>query len=41
MTLKEKIKNGENIVGMHLNFSDPAVGKIIGQMGYDFIWIDI
>ncbi len=41
MTLKEKIKNGENIVGMHLNFSDPAVGKILGQMGYDFIWIDM
>lgn len=39
--LKEKILNREKIIGTHLNFCDPSVGKIAGLAGYDFIWIDM
>ena len=39
--LKQKIKNREKIIGTHLNFSDPSVGRIAGFAGYDFIWIDM
>ena len=39
--LKEKIKNGEKIIGTHINFSDPSVGRIAGLAGYDFVWIDM
>ena len=39
--LKEKILNREKIIGTHINFSDPSVGRIAGLSGYDFIWIDM
>ena len=39
--LKEKIRNGEKIIGTHINFCDPSVGRIAGLAGYDFIWIDM
>lgn len=39
--LKEKILNREKIIGTHINFSDPSVGRIAGLAGYDYIWIDM
>ena len=39
--LKEKIRNREKIIGTHINFCDPSVGRIAGLSGYDFIWIDM
>lgn len=39
--LKEKILNREKIIGTHINFCDPSVGRIAGLAGYDFIWIDM
>lgn len=39
--LKQKILNREKIIGTHINFSDPSVGRIAGLAGYDFIWIDM
>ena len=39
--IKEKIKNREKIIGTHINFCDPSVGRIAGLAGYDFIWIDM
>ncbi len=39
--LKQKIKNNEKIIGMHINLNDVAVGKIAGKSGYDFILIDM
>ena len=39
--LKQKIRNGENIIGMHLNFNDIGVAKIAGLAGYDYVWIDL
>lgn len=39
--IKEKILKREKIIGTHINFSDPSVGKIAGLCGYDFIWVDM
>lgn len=39
--LKDKIQNREKMIGTHINFSDPSVGRIAGLAGYDFIWIDM
>lgn len=39
--LKDKIKNQEKTIGMHINLNDMTVGKIAGLAGYDFIWIDM
>lgn len=39
--LKDKILNKEKIIGTHINFCDPSVGRIAGLAGYDFIWIDM
>ena len=38
--LKKKILSKEKMIGMHINLSDPTVGRIAGLAGYDFIWID-
>lgn len=39
--LKEKIRSREKIIGTHINFCDPSVGRIAGLAGYDFVWIDM
>jgi len=39
--LKEKIQNREKIIGTHINFCDPSVGRIAGLAGFDYIWIDM
>lgn len=39
--LKEKIRNKEKTIGTHINIGDPAVGRIAGLSGYDFVWIDM
>ena len=41
MTLKEKIKNGQKVIGTHVNLTDIASAKIAGLCGYDFIWVDM
>ena len=39
--LKEKIKAGKSICGTHVLLSDPAICEIFGQLGYDYIWLDM
>ncbi len=39
--LKEKIKNGEKIIGTHLNMNDVASARISGLAGFDYIWVDL
>ena len=39
--LKDKIKNHQKTIGMHINLNDVAVARIVGLAGYDFIWIDL
>ncbi len=40
-TLKEKIKAGQKICGTHVQLGDPEICAIYGQMGYDYIWLDM
>ncbi|MBQ8214269.1 MAG: aldolase [Clostridia bacterium] len=39
--LKEKIKAGKPICGTHVTLCEPAICEIYGQMGYDYIWLDM
>lgn len=39
--LKDKIKNGEKTIGTIVTMTDPAVARIVGSAGFDFIWIDL
>ena len=41
MTLKEKIKAGKKLIGMHMCLNDIAVARIMALGGYDYIWIDL
>lgn len=41
MKLKEKIRNHEKTIGMHVNLSDISVAYMAGLAGFDFIWIDM
>ncbi len=41
MTLKEKIKNGEKLIGTHVFLSNVSISKIAGLSGYDYVWIDL
>ena len=40
-TLKEKVKTCEKICGTHVSMADPSSCEIIGNLGYDFIWVDM
>ena len=39
--LKEKIKNGEKLIGTHIVLKDLVSGTIAGLSGYDYVWIDM
>lgn len=38
--LREKLQNGELIVGGHTFYTDPAITAALGYQGFDFVWID-
>ncbi|MBQ4036758.1 MAG: aldolase [Clostridia bacterium] len=40
MTLKERVKKGERLVGMYVQLSDISIARIAAMAGYDFIWVD-
>ena len=40
-TLKEKINGGRRLCGTHVSLAEPSVCEIIGNLGFDFIWIDM
>ena len=39
--LKEKIVKREPICGTHVQLADPEICSIYGQLGYDYIWLDM
>jgi 4-hydroxy-2-oxoheptanedioate aldolase len=39
--LKEKIKKKMRICGTHVHLSDPSICEIMGNVGFDYIWIDM
>jgi 4-hydroxy-2-oxoheptanedioate aldolase len=40
-TLKEKLQNGEIVIGPFMKFTDPAAVEIAGLAGFDFVIIDM
>lgn len=38
--LKEKLRNGKRLIGTHVWLKDPCVCDMLGQLGFDFIWVD-
>lgn len=40
MTLKEKLKALKPMAGTHVSLSEPIITELIGNLGYDFIWVD-
>lgn len=39
--LKQKMQRGERTFGMHVSIGDICVGKVVGGLGYDFIFLDM
>ena len=39
--LKEKIKRGERLSGAIVSLTDPCLCEIFGNVGFDYIWIDM
>lgn len=37
---KEKLKNGELLVGYEVDLCDPCISEMVAQAGFDYIWID-
>jgi len=38
--LFKKIKEGETVIGTHITCNDPLLTEIIGNAGFDYLWID-
>ncbi len=41
LTLKERVRRREKLCGTIISLSDPAIGEIFGNVGYDYVWIDM
>ena len=39
--LRKKIQNKENILGTLVSLTDPCLCEIMGNAGYDCVWIDM
>jgi 4-hydroxy-2-oxoheptanedioate aldolase len=39
-SLKERLRNCEQIAGMHVFLKDPCITELCASLGYDFLWID-
>lgn len=39
-TLKNKLKNGVTAVGTHVTLTDSQITELVGNLGFDYIWID-
>jgi len=37
---REKFNRKESLFGTHVSLSDPVITEILGQIGFDYIWID-
>jgi len=37
---KERIRNGETVIGGHIFLPNPAMAEAIASFGYEYIWID-
>ena len=40
-SIKDKIKKGEPVLGTHVHLNDNVITEMIGDVGFDFIWLDM
>lgn len=40
MTLKERLKRGERLIGSLVTLSSPDVAEIMASVGFDYLWIE-
>lgn len=38
---RDKVRNREKTIGMHINLMDTCAAKIAGTLGFDFVWVDM
>jgi len=38
--MKDKISRGEICLGTHISLYDPCITELLGNVGYDYLWID-
>ncbi len=38
--LREKLERGEYAVGTHVSMNEPIITEMLGNLGFDYIWID-
>lgn len=39
--LREKLNSGKTAIGSHISLSDSTVTEIMGDIGFDYLWIDM
>mgnify|MGYP002579116693 CR=1 FL=1 len=37
---RNKLLSGAEMVGFEIDLCDPCISEMVGQMGYDYLWID-
>ena len=38
--LLERLNRGETLIGTHITCNDPLLTELIGNAGFDYLWID-
>ncbi len=38
--LSEKLASGKTAIGSHISLNDPIITEMIGDVGFDYLWID-
>ena len=38
--LREKLNSGKTAIGSHISLADSTVTEIMGEVGFDYLWID-
>ena len=38
-TLKEKLRDRDELSGMHICLTEPCISEMCAGLGYDFLWI--
>lgn len=39
-SLKQKLRDCDQLAGMHISLNDPSITELCGMVGFDFLWID-
>ena len=39
-SFKEKLKTGKHLIGFEIDLADPCIAEMVGNLGFDYLWID-